>query len=85
MQDAKEADLGAETLGIGSDFEKRGTGSLEQEGEQEFLVLPHHRDQAVRNAKNDVVVPDRQQFLLSIAEPLLACVDLALRAVAIAA
>jgi hypothetical protein len=32
MQDAEEADLGAETLGIGGYFQERGAGGLEQEG-----------------------------------------------------
>jgi hypothetical protein len=85
MQDAEEADLGSETLGVGGYFQERGTGGLEQEGKQEFLVLPHQRNQAVWNTENNVVVPDRQQLLLSFAEPLLACVDLALRAVTIPA
>jgi hypothetical protein len=44
MQNAEKADLGPETFGIGCHFEKRGTGALEQEREQSFLVLPHQRD-----------------------------------------
>jgi hypothetical protein len=76
MQDTEKADFGAETLGVGGYFQERGTGGLEQEGKQEFLVLPHQRNQAVWNAENNVVVPNRQQLLLSFAEPLLACVDL---------
>ena len=47
--------------------------------------MPDQRDQAVRDAENDVEVPDGQQLLSPIAEPLLACIDLTLRAMAIAA
>jgi hypothetical protein len=85
VQDAEEADLGPETLGVGGYFQERGTGRLEQEGEQEFLVLPHQRDQAVGDTENDVIVPDGQQLLLPFSEPLLARIDLALRTVAIPA
>jgi hypothetical protein len=85
VQNAKNADFGAETLGVGSYFHKRGTGSLEQERKQELLVLPHQRDQAVGDAEDDMEVSDGQQFLAPFLEPLLACVDLALGAVAIAA
>jgi hypothetical protein len=55
-----EADLGPETFGICCHFEKRGTGALEQEREQSFLVLPHQRDQVMGNTENDMIVPDRQ-------------------------
>ena len=65
MQNAEKADLGPETFGIGGYFEKRGTGGLEQEREQSFLVLPHQRDQVMGNTENDVIIPDRQQFLLT--------------------
>ena len=50
MQNAEKADLGPETFGIGGYFEKRGTGGLEQEREQSFLVLPHQRDQVTRES-----------------------------------
>ena len=85
MQNAEKADLHTETLALSSHFQKCGSGSLEEKREQELLVLPDQRDQAVWDAENDVKVPDGQQLLLPVAEPLLACIDLALRAVAIAA
>ncbi len=85
VQNTEKTDFGAETLWIGSYFHESGTGSLEQEGEQELLVLPHQRDQAVGDAEDDMEVSDGQQLLAPFLEPLLACVDLALRAVAIAA
>ena len=40
MQDAKETNLGPETLGIGGYFEQSGGAGLEQEAEQQFFVLP---------------------------------------------
>lgn len=58
MQNAEKADFGAETFGIGGHFQKRGTSSLKQEREQDLLVLPHQRDQLVRDAENDVEVAD---------------------------
>ena len=85
MQNAEEADLGAEVLGIGGDFQQRGGAGLEQESEQELLVLPDQRHQRMRHAEDQVVVADRQQFLLPGAQPLLACVGLALRTVAVSA
>jgi hypothetical protein len=44
MQNAEKADVRSKTFGISGHFEKRGTGGLEQQGEQEFFVLPHQRD-----------------------------------------
>ncbi len=85
VQNTEKTDFGAETLWFGSYFHECGTGSLEQEGEQEFLVLPHQGDQAVRDAEDDLEVSNGQQFLAPFLGPLLACFDLALRAVAIAA
>ena len=85
MQNTEKADFGTETFGIGGHFQKRGAGSLEQQREQEFLVLPHQRDQLMGDAKNNVEVTDRQQLLAPFSEPLLACVDLALWAVPIPA
>ncbi len=85
VQNTEKTDFGAEALWVGSYFHECGTGSLEQEGEQELLVVPHQGDQAVGDAEDDMEVPDGQQLLAPLSEPLLACVDLALRAVAIAA
>ncbi len=83
VQNAEEADLDAETPGIGGHFQECGSGGPEQEGEQDSLVSPDQRDKGVRDAEDNVKVTDGQQFLLSLAEPLLACVDLTLWAVSI--
>ena len=85
MQNAEEADLGTEMLGIGSDFQQGCGAGLEQEREENPLVLPDQRDQRVRHAEDQVIVAHRQQFLLAGAQPLLAGVGLALRTVAISA
>ena len=40
MEDAEEADLGTEMLGIGRHFEQRSGTGLKQEREQDLLILP---------------------------------------------
>ncbi len=64
MQNAEEADLGAEVLGIGGDFQQGCGAGFEQELEENFLVLPDQRDQRMRHAEDQMIVARRQQFLL---------------------
>jgi hypothetical protein len=45
---------------VGSHFHESSRGHPEEKREQEFLVLPDQRDQAVRDAENNVKVPDGQ-------------------------
>src|SRR6202521_567734 len=52
MENAQEADLSPEVLGIGSDFQQCLGAGLEQELEQDPLVLPHQRNQRVRHAED---------------------------------
>ena len=85
MQNAEEADLGAEVPGIGRDFQQGCGAGFEQELEENLLVLPDQRDQRMRHAEDQVEVAHRQQFLLPGAQPLLAGVGLALRTVAVSA
>jgi hypothetical protein len=83
MQNAEEADLSTEMLGIGSHLEQCGGAGFKQQGEENLLVLPDQGDQGVRDTEDEVIVADRQQFLLSGTQPLLPSVGLALWTVAI--
>jgi hypothetical protein len=85
VQNTKKADLHTSMLMVGSHFHESSRGRLEEQRKQKLLVLPDQRDQAVRNAEDNVKVADGQQLLSPIAEPLLASIDLTLRAMAIAA
>jgi len=58
VEDAQETDLGSQMPGIGRDFEQRFRAGLEQEPEEDFLVLPHQRNQRVRHAENQMIVVD---------------------------
>ena len=62
MQDAEEADLGAEAGGIGCDFQQRSSAGLEQHAEEKFLVLPDQRHQRMGHAEHQMEIADRQQF-----------------------
>ena len=83
MQNAEEADLGTEMLGIASHFEQGGGAGFKQQSKENPLVLPDQRDQCVRDTEDKVIVADRQQFLLAGAQPLLPGIGLALWAVTI--
>ena len=85
MQNAEKADFDPETLGVSGHFQQCGSRSLKEKRKQELLVLPHQRDQLMRDADNNVEVFNGQQFLTAFPEPFLTCVDLALWAVSIPA
>jgi hypothetical protein len=85
VQYAKEPDLDPESLGIGGHLHESRRDRLEKPGKHESSVLPDDRDQAMRQAENDVEVLDREKFLLSVTEPFLTCVDLTLGAVPVPA
>src|SRR5688572_9740047 len=85
MQDAEESDLCTEMLWVSSYFQEGGSAGFKQESEQDPLVLPDQRYQSVRDAEDEVIVAHWQQFLLPLAKPLLPCVGLTLRTVAIPA
>ena len=85
MQNAEKADFDPETLGVSGHFQQCGSRSLKEKRKQELLVLPHQRDQLMRDADNNVEVFNGQQFLTPFPEPFLTCVDLALWAVSIPA
>src|SRR5215469_4152803 len=79
MQDAEEADLRAEMFGIGGYFQQGGRGGLEQKSEENLFVLPHQWDQRVRHAEDQIKIVQLQQLLVTISEPLFACISLAFR------
>jgi hypothetical protein len=66
VQNAQEADLGSEMLGIGGYLEQRLRAGLEEEPEQDPLVLPHQWDQRMRHAENQMVVVHGQQLPLPL-------------------
>src|SRR3954471_9693550 len=85
MQNTEEDDFRAKALGIGGNLQEcLGTG-LEQQLEQYLLVLPHERDQRMRDAEHQVIVVYWQQFLLASGQPFIPGVRLALRTMAISA
>src|SRR5512143_2685709 len=85
MQNAEEADLRTEASRIGRDFQQRTRAGFEQQAEQKLLVLPDQGHQRMGHAEHQVEIADRQQFPSPGAQPLLPCVGLALRTVAVSA
>jgi hypothetical protein len=85
VKNGQEADLRTEVLGIGCNLEKGRSAGLEQQGEQDSFVLPHHGNERVWDGEDEMEVANRQQFILTLRHPLIASVGLALGAVPVAA
>ena len=85
VQDGQEAKLCTEMLRISTDLEQRGRTGFEQQGKQLPLVLPHQWHKCMWDAEDEMIVADRQQLLLPLGQPLIACARLALGAVPVAA
>ena len=85
VQDGQEASLCAKMLRIGRDIEQRGSTGLKEQGKQLSLVLPYQRHKLMWDAEDEMIVVDRQQFLLPIPKPLVARSGLTLGAVPVAA
>jgi hypothetical protein len=85
VQNGKQSNLSTEVLRVGCNFEQCGGAARKQKREQPPLILPHQRHERVRHAEDQVEVADRQQFLLTLVEPLVASVGLALGTVPVAA
>ena len=85
VQNTEKAHFGAEMGGIGGHLQQSCGAGIEQEIEQELLILPSQRDQSVRDAEHQVEVADWEQFPFPRTQPLLACVGLAFRTMAIPA
>src|SRR5271163_1120161 len=84
VQNAEEADLGSEVLGVGRNF-KHGlsAGAEEQIVEQPWIALTE-RVQLVGQGKDDVEVGHAEQILFAPCQPALACLSLAFGTVAVA-
>ena len=85
VEDGQEASLYAKMLRIGGDLEQCGSTGLKEQGKQLPLVLPYQRHKLMWDAEDEMIVVDRQQFLLPIPKPLVARSGLTLRAVPVAA
>ena len=84
VQNAEEADLGSEVLGVGRNFEHGlSAGAEEQIVEQPWIALTE-RIQLMGQGKDDVEVGHAEQILLAPSQPSLACLRLALGTVAVA-
>ena len=75
----------AKVLGIGKDLEQRGGAGFKEQAEQLPLVLPDQRHKLMWDAEDEMIVADRQQFLLALLQPLVARSGLTLGAVPVAA
>ena len=85
MQDAQEADLGAEMAEVCRNLQQGFGASAEQKIIEELLVLQRQRRQLVRQGKDQMEVTHRQEFLLAGSKPLLPRGRLTLGAVSIPA
>ena len=85
MQNAEEADLGSEVLGVGRNFEHSlSAGAEEQIVEQPWIALTE-RVQLVGQGKDDVEVRYAEQVLFASREPTVARLRLAFGTVSVAA
>lgn len=85
MKEGKEADPGAEVLGIGGDGQQRLRTGVEQKLVEAGLVLQRQRVELLGNREDDVEVFDGQQFGSAPLDPLGPLAVLAFGAVAVAA
>ena len=84
VQDAEEADLGSEVLGVGGNLKHGlGGGAEEQIIEQPWIALTE-RVQLVGQGKDDVEIRYAEQVLFAPCEPALARLGLALGTVPVA-
>ena len=85
MEDRKEPDLGSQMFGIGGYLQKGFRTGAEQEVIEDLLVLQRQWGELVRQSKDNVDIGDRQKFVLTSRDPLIASPALTLGAVSIAA
>ena len=83
VEDAQEADLRAQVLGIPRDLEQRGRTRLKEQCVDECRVSATQRQQRVWQGEDDVDVRDVEQLTLARRQPPLARLRLALRTVPI--
>ena len=85
VQNAEETNLGTKMLGITGDFHERLGDSAEQQVVEFDFVLADECVQLMREAEHHMEVRGREKFPFSGRDPTLACLRLALGAVAISA
>ena len=83
VEHAEKSDRGAEMCRGRGDFEQRRRARSKQQIVHELLVLERQPRQFVRQRKDDVMLADRQEFILTRREPLVARRRETFRAVAI--
>ena len=85
VQHTQETDLRAEAFGIRRYFQQRGRSAAEQQIVEDALVLEHQFREWMGHGEHDVEIVQRDQFAGTRRDPAVACLDLTLGAVAIAA
>jgi len=85
VEDAEEADLGSEMLGVRGDFDQCLGAAAEQQPVDHFFVLQGQRRQLVGECKHDMSVGRSEQLGAPRGQPAVARLALALRAVPVAA
>jgi len=85
VQNAEEANLSAEALGVRGDFDQGLGAATEQQPVDRFFVLQGQRSQLVGERKHDMSVRRREQFGAPRGQPTVARLVLALGAVPVPA
>jgi len=84
VEHAEKADLGAEVMSIGSNFEEGGGAGLEEQAVDKALVLISERRQLVREGEDHMKVGNGQEFFAPLRQPAVARPGLTLGAVPVA-
>ena len=84
VQDAEEADLGSEVLGVGGNLKHGLSGGAEEQIIEQPWIALTERVQLVGQGKDDVEVRYAEQVLFAACEPALTRLGLALGTVAVA-
>jgi hypothetical protein len=85
VENAEDANLRAQMLGIGSDGEQSGDAHSEQQMVKQTGVLQSQQGEFVRDGEDDVKVVGGQKFPLPGCQPAFTSLSLALRATPVAA
>jgi hypothetical protein len=85
MEDGKESDLGPQMFGIDGYLQKGLRTGAEQEVIEDLLVLQRQLGELVRQSEDNMNIGDRQKFVLTSGDPLIASPALTLGTMAIAA
>jgi len=85
MKHGEETDLGSEMLGVEGNFQKSFRTGAEQEVIEDLLVLQRQWGELVRQSEDNVDIGNRQKFVLTSRDPLVASSALTLGTVTIAA